>query len=480
MMKTAFLGILESLRRIRFSTGRQPFAVLVLCLFSLSSTAFAQNPDAPDFTGTAFFVSKDGIAVTNHHVVQQAGRILLFNTNTGNISPARVVLVDPGNDLALLQADVGSKPLPVASSFSLKRGEEVMTLGYPKPFLQGVEQKATFGRVNAITGVGDDIRFAQVDVPLQPGNSGGPLLNARGEVVGIVTSGLRGDYENVAYAVKVDYLRPLLANADVSVSSSRRSSLLPFPRIVENSENSVVMVLGYKGGISGQAGAVSRRGGQNAAPQRFPDLATMIKEAERGNAKAQNALGTAYGDGQNVPKDEYKAVEWFQKAADQGDAWGQYNLGLMYFHGRGVPRDTRKAAEWFRKAADQGNAWAQYNLGLMYASGRGVTKDEIKAVEWYQKAADQGFAMAQFNLGWMYDELNSKVRFIQKNNRKAVEWYQKAADQEHMAAQYILGAKYYHGEGVIRDRKKGCALWRRAAEQGMEEAINEYNKSCSQ
>jgi S1-C subfamily serine protease len=84
--------------------------------------------------------------------------------------------------------------LPVAEHFDLKRGDEVLTLGYPSPSLQGIQQKATFGKINASTGLGDDHRFVQVDVPIQPGNSGGPLLNNQGAVVGVTTLRLTGNF----------------------------------------------------------------------------------------------------------------------------------------------------------------------------------------------------------------------------------------------------------------------------------------------
>ena len=121
-----------------------------------------------------------------------------------------------------------------------------MTLGYPSPELQGAGQKATFGRVNSPSGPRDDARLAQIDAPVQPGNSGGPLLSTGGEVVGVVTATLRGDFQNVNYAVKIDYLWPLLVRCGVSPLPSSQEGEMGFSEIAESFQDSVVMLLVYR------------------------------------------------------------------------------------------------------------------------------------------------------------------------------------------------------------------------------------------
>ena len=132
---------------------------------------------------------------------------------------ARIVKTDPPNDLALIKIDAPSIPIPLSMGSGVAKGEDVLTIGYPLLQLQGTEQKATFGRVNSMSGLSGDVRFFQVDVPIQPGNSGGPLINSRGEVIGVITQTLSPTYtlktigvipQNVNYAVKSDYLVPLL------------------------------------------------------------------------------------------------------------------------------------------------------------------------------------------------------------------------------------------------------------------------------
>ena len=168
--------------------------------------------------GTGFFVTNNGYLVTNNHVVESANEIVIFLSD-GNALQGRIVRTDPANDLALVKVEFANRSLRIRDTGNLAIGEEVFTVGYPLPTIQGADQKATFGRVNALSGIQGDIRFIQIDVPVQPGNSGGPLVDSKGRVVGIVTArlnelaALRASGalpQNVNYAVKADYLIPLL------------------------------------------------------------------------------------------------------------------------------------------------------------------------------------------------------------------------------------------------------------------------------
>jgi S1-C subfamily serine protease len=100
-----------------------------------------------------------------------------------------------------------------------KVGERVVAIGFPLADFMGSKAKLTSGDVSSLSGIADDPRAFQVSAPIQPGNSGGPLLNSSGQAVGIVTAKLNwlsvakasgAIPEGVAYAVKVAYLRPML------------------------------------------------------------------------------------------------------------------------------------------------------------------------------------------------------------------------------------------------------------------------------
>ncbi|MBX3387726.1 MAG: SEL1-like repeat protein [Phycisphaeraceae bacterium] len=171
----------------------------------------------PDTFGSGFFVTTDGYFVTNHHVVDQATRIRII-TPKGTYS-ARVVRTDPANDLALLKAEGRFSALHVRGSTGLRSAERVSTVGFPNPDLQGQAPKYSSGEIAALTGPGDDPRFFQISVPVQPGNSGGPLVDSSGSVVGVIvgkldavkTLRITGQIpENVNYAIKGNLLVNLL------------------------------------------------------------------------------------------------------------------------------------------------------------------------------------------------------------------------------------------------------------------------------
>jgi S1-C subfamily serine protease len=127
--------------------------------------------------------------------------------------------VDEASDLALLKAAGKFSALPVADSRKVKLGSPVMTVGFPEPPLLGFSAKFSKGDIAALAGVYDEPVNFQISVPIQPGNSGGALLDGCGNVVGIVSQGIdkkqaldcNGNVlENVNYAVKSQYLLRLL------------------------------------------------------------------------------------------------------------------------------------------------------------------------------------------------------------------------------------------------------------------------------
>jgi S1-C subfamily serine protease len=204
-------------------------------------------------TGTGFFVSWNGHLVTNYHVIREASRVQV-KLDDGDLIEAEVITTEKQDDLALLKVDAIRAPLPLRRESDLSKGQAVFTLGYPLISLQGQEQKATFGRVNALSGPRGDERFVQIDAPIQPGNSGGPLVNEKGEVVGIVSSMLHPLAtlsvagvlpQNVNYAIKSDLAHEMVRywlgsawqRADPAGIERRASELIP------EIEDAVVLVV---------------------------------------------------------------------------------------------------------------------------------------------------------------------------------------------------------------------------------------------
>ena len=103
---------------------------------------------------------------------------------------AKVVKVDAANDLALLKAEGRFAALPVSASRPVKLGGTVATAGFPNIGLQGFAPKLAKGEIASLSGAQDDARYFQISVPVQPGNSGGTLVDERGNVVGVVSAKL--------------------------------------------------------------------------------------------------------------------------------------------------------------------------------------------------------------------------------------------------------------------------------------------------
>lgn len=164
-------------------------------------------------TGTAFFVDSVGHAVTNAHVVEGCARVTIHN------DAAVVQGIDHENDLAVIRIASRSQPLPLRSARPVRSGDEVVALGFPLQSILSPEMNVTSGIVSAMSGLGGDSRYLQMTAPIQPGNSGGPLLDVNGRVVGVVVAKLdalrvmreTGDVpQNVNFALSVGALRTFL------------------------------------------------------------------------------------------------------------------------------------------------------------------------------------------------------------------------------------------------------------------------------
>jgi len=200
-------------------------------------------------TGTGFFVSNDGYLLTNSHVVDGAGKISIILN--GKKTKAVLIDQDESNDIALLKVDEKLKGLPLEFKNKTQQGEGVLVLGYPNIGLQGNNQKATFGYINASSGIKGDTRYFQISAPIQPGNSGSPMLNEKGVVIGIASASLNQSAmidatgtlaQNVNYAVKIAYALPMLIGNSVSYSEAD-NAVLSKTDIVEKIKNSVVLVV---------------------------------------------------------------------------------------------------------------------------------------------------------------------------------------------------------------------------------------------
>ena len=205
------------------------------------------RPTAPGNTisATGFFISSDGYIATARHFTANANTYKIVTKN--GLVDAKFVADDPTHDLAVLKVDLrSSAPLPVRSSETVKLGEPVATIGYPQTDVQGREPKLGRGEISSLAGMRDDPATFQISVPLQPGNSGGPLLDLNGNVVGVVVGVLRNAQE-VNYAVKSKHLAALLGKIPElrDLIDPVNGAPPPFEDMVERARQATVLILGY-------------------------------------------------------------------------------------------------------------------------------------------------------------------------------------------------------------------------------------------
>jgi TPR repeat protein len=219
-----------------------------------SSSGNSASADTPTASGTGFFITDDGYLISNYHVVKDATKVRLLTR--GGLVDAKVVQVDAANDLALLKTDGRFAPLPIAASRTVNLGSTVATVGFPDIGLQGFAPKLAKGEIASLSGAADDPRYFQISVPVQPGNSGGALVDERGNVVGIVAAKLDASAalaasgqlpENVNYAVKSSLLLSFLESVpDVDAKlKAPNTNDEKFQDVVKSAQNAAVLVLVY-------------------------------------------------------------------------------------------------------------------------------------------------------------------------------------------------------------------------------------------
>ena len=208
-------------------------------------------------TGTGFFITADGYLLTCAHVVKgaQAVRVARPGIDAAPLA-ARVVKIDADNDLALLKVDGQFSPVPLLDSDNVRMAQAVFTVGFPNVRQQGVAPKFTKGEISALSGAVDDQRLFQISVPVQPGNSGGPLVEEHGNVVGVVVARLNaeemlrrtgGAPQNVNYAVKINRAMGVLASEPGLTLPATVKRKMELTEAAKRVEAATVMVLGMGG-----------------------------------------------------------------------------------------------------------------------------------------------------------------------------------------------------------------------------------------
>ena len=202
-------------------------------------------------SGTGFVISNNGHVVTNQHVVDGCIGDIQGNLSGEASVKLRLVSSDETNDLALLQAPSPFKEIATIRDKAIRPGDSVVAIGYPFHGLLTSDFTVTTGIVSSLSGILNDTRYLQISAAVQPGNSGGPLLDTGGEVVGMVAAKLNalkfakatGNIpENINFAIKTGALRDFLDNGVVSYQTADAKSELKTSDIARNARAFTLLI----------------------------------------------------------------------------------------------------------------------------------------------------------------------------------------------------------------------------------------------
>ncbi len=240
---------------------------------SITTTQYAQRAgtEVASGYGSGFVYSADGLIATNNHVVEGAGRIYVTLNGDEQQYEAEVVAADSYSDLAILKIDkTGLTPVKFGSSSSLRLGDTVFVIGSPYNglFANSVSSGIVSGLNREMVLNSATQTFIQTDAAVNPGNSGGPMFNANGELVGIITrksmlstvTGEATSIEGIGFAIPSDVASPVLEQLAQGKQVPRSgigimgSSLTEQGKQAYNVENGIYVASVSKGGPAEKAG----------------------------------------------------------------------------------------------------------------------------------------------------------------------------------------------------------------------------------
>lgn len=293
--------------------------------------------------GSGFVVSQDGTIVTNFHVIEDANSAIAKFAN-GSFLPVQGILAQDGKkDLVILKVDGRNlESLSLDSTSALQVGDHVVAIGNPL----GLGGTVSDGIVSAIRSDEEGKTWIQTTAPVSHGNSGGPLLNMHGKVVGVITRGVNPEEgQNLNFAIPAFEVAQLLWS-DWSIS--------PLGNDCTSIAKEVNNVVQPPGDISESL------------------WKEHLEKAKQGDADAQLWLTLTYWGRANDARADVastyftRAAYWKCRTAVQGDVAAQDVLGEIFRDGNGVETDYAKAEKWFLASAEQGYATGQLDLGLIY------------------------------------------------------------------------------------------------------------------
>ena len=215
-----------------------------------SSIGSSPSQFGSKWSGTGFFLTKNGYVITNQHVIDGAKSIKVTSVN-GNHNMtynAKVEVSDKQNDLAIIKiTDSFSSITSIPYTFKFNTsniGENCWVLGYPLTQTMGEDIKLTNGIISSRSGFEGNIAQYQISAPVQPGNSGGPVFDNSGNLIGVVQA-KHGMAENASYAIKASYIRNLVDMLPTSITYPQTNQLngKTLPQQVELASKCVCLII---------------------------------------------------------------------------------------------------------------------------------------------------------------------------------------------------------------------------------------------
>ncbi len=204
-----------------------------------------------------------------------------------------------------------------------------------------------------------------------------------------------------------------------------------------------------------------------AANGSVADREALLRLANSGNLRAQNAVGNMYNYGQGIETNPELANTWYRKSAEGGFVLAQFAYAYNLYYGIGGAKNEPLAAEYFRRCAEQGHPLGMNNFALMIERGLGVARaDRTMAYEWYKKAAEAGLARGAFNTGQYLQYGSAGVT----DTLLAVAYYRSAANVGFAQAQLKVAQTFEYGWGTSADKSQAIEWYKKAAFQGLEPA----------
>ncbi len=207
-------------------------------------------------TGSGFFVGNSGHVLTNHHVIEECNSTAVKLMGEQSVEAA-VISINQVNDLALLKVDF--RPNAAAAfrgGSSVRQGEEIVAYGFPHYGQFSSQGNLTDGLITALSGFEDDLRFLQISAPVQAGNSGGPLMDRSGNIVGVIVAKADvlsfaeesgGDLvQNVNFAIRGSLAQTFLDTNNVDYDIGDSSQPIAIADIGERAQDFTALILCFE------------------------------------------------------------------------------------------------------------------------------------------------------------------------------------------------------------------------------------------